>query len=229
MTKFLIISDGHGDVEKLRAVKKAAEASDAVIFAGDFAAFQKPETGMPFLTELLKLHTHIFAVLGNCDPQEFEAELKKAEISITNSLKKFNGFHFIGSGGGSKFTGTTPYERTDEELVSDLADVQQKAKNEKDGKIKNLILVCHNPPHGVKTDKVAPLVHVGSKGIRQFIERYRPILTVSGHIHEAFAIDKIGETVLINPGALMDGRYATAEISDDGEHIKAELHCLPEK
>lgn len=224
MTKFLIISDGHGDIEKLHALKPVAEKTDAVIFAGDFAAFQKIETGRPFLQELLKLHKHIVAVLGNCDPPDFEDELKKADISITNSLKEYKGFYFTGSGGGSKFTGTTPYERTDEELVSDLSAVKHLAE---DG-IKNLILVCHNPPYGGKTDKVAPLIHVGSKSITRFIKVYKPLLTVSGHIHESYAIDKIGETVLINPGALMEGRYAVANISlSNGKFkIQAELKRL---
>lgn len=212
MIKILIISDGHGAVEKLSGLTKIAAQCDAVIFAGDFAAFQKPETGLPFLKELVKLHKHIFAVLGNCDPPEFEAELKKSGISVSASLKKFGELYFAGSGGGSKFTGTTPYERSDEELVSDLAPAAAEAEKA-GGVLKNLILVCHNPPHGTKTDKVAPLVHVGSKGITQFIETYQPVLAVSGHIHESFAVDKIGNTVLVNPGALMEGRYAVAEVS----------------
>ena len=173
---------------------------------------QNPETGLPFLQELVKLHKNIFAVLGNCDPPEFEAELSKTGISISASLKKFGELYFAGSGGGSKFTGTTPYERSDEELVNDLAPAAAEA--EKAGGIfKNLILVCHNPPHGTKTDKAASLVHVGSKGITRFIGTYQPILVVSGHIHESFAVDKIGNTVLVNPGALMENRYALAEIA----------------
>ena len=81
--------------------------------------------------------------------------------------------------------------------------------------------MTHNPPHGVRTDKVAPLVHVGSKLIREFIEEKKPILAISGHIHEAFGIDSIGQTLLLNPGALCDGRFATVEIIKENGKYKA--------
>jgi hypothetical protein len=48
-------------------------------------------------------------------------------------------------------------------------------------------------------------VHVGSRAIRQFIERHQPPLVLSGHIHESPRIscsyrDAIGRTVVVNPG-----------------------------
>ncbi len=226
--KFLIISDGHGDTEKLKALEAEAKNVSGIIYAGDFAAFQKPETGLPFLQALVKLHKHIFAVLGNCDPPEFLNSLEDAGISIEGKTADFNGLVFAGSGGGSKFTGTTPYERTDEELVGDLAPARERAKKE-GGFIKNLVLVCHNPPHGVKTDRINPLVHVGSKLIKEFVLKYRPVLVVSGHIHEAFAADTVGETVLVNPGALFEDRYALAEFVPDADglmRVSVELKTL---
>lgn len=53
-------------------------------------------------------------------------------------------------------------------------------------------------------------------------------MVVSGHIHESFAVDKIGETVLVNPGALMEGRYALAEITknENGFEVSVELKTL---
>ena len=39
--KLLIISDGHGDLEKLKRIKPVADGVDALIFGGDFAAFKK--------------------------------------------------------------------------------------------------------------------------------------------------------------------------------------------
>lgn len=227
--RILIISDGHGNVENLELLKKMESSADCVIYAGDFAAFQKPETGEPFLKALLGLNKNIFAVLGNCDEPKFESLLKQKNISVTGQVREFNGYHFLGSGGGSKFTGTTPYERTDEELVSDLTIIDELIDvNVLKNIVGNLILICHNPPYGKKVDKVAPLVHVGSKGITQFIEKYKPILVVSGHIHEAFGIDKIDNTVLVNPGALLEGRYAVAEINNfnDSVDINIELKTL---
>jgi Icc-related predicted phosphoesterase len=54
---------------------------------------------------------------------------------------------------------------------------------------------------------------VGSPLIRSFIEARQPLLVVSGHIHESFAIDTIGSSTLVNPGSLAEGRYAVAEIT----------------
>ena len=43
--------------------------------------------------------------------------------------------------------------------------------------------------------------HVGSKSVRKFIEKYQPLIGLHGHIHESFASDKIGNTVVVNPGS----------------------------
>ncbi|EFW37616.1 metallophosphoesterase [Treponema phagedenis] len=226
--KVLIISDGHGAIDNLRLLKSEAEQCDFVIFGGDFAAFNKPETGLPFLKELVKLHDTVFAVLGNCDEPDFIEHLDAAGISIEKSLSQYEGLMLTGSGGGSKFTGTTPYERTDEELVSDLHLVEENF-SEDESPINNLIVVAHNPPHKTKLDKVAPLVHVGSPLIRSFIEKHQPLLVVSGHIHESFATDTLGNSVLVNPGALVEGRYARAEINGNkkqGFSVSVELKQL---
>lgn len=217
--KILVISDGHGDIDNLKIAADAAKDAGMVIFAGDFAAFKKPETGLPFLKELLKIHDNIYAVLGNCDPPEFSAELDRCGISLEKKLIRFGGFMFAGSGGGSKFTGATPNERTEEELVSDLKIVEEMDIEQKN--MNNLIVVAHNPPHGTKLDKVAPLIHVGSKLIREFIEKHKPVLAVSGHIHESYAVDMLNGTLLVNPGALCEKRYAVVEITGGEGNYKA--------
>jgi uncharacterized protein len=45
------------------------------------------------------------------------------------------------------------------------------------------------------------MVHVGSSAVRALVERYRPILSLHGHIHESKGIDKIGPTTCVNPGS----------------------------
>jgi Icc-related predicted phosphoesterase len=63
------------------------------------------------------------------------------------------------------------------------------------------ILVTHAPPHKTKLDEMREGYHVGNKSIREFIEKAKPSVAVSGHIHETFEkVDKIGETVIVNPG-----------------------------
>ncbi len=74
----------------------------------------------------------------------------------------------------------------------------------------------HCPPFGTKLD-LAPkldknlkpvyvggrpvLVHVGSKAVRKVIEEYQPLMGLHGHIHESYASDKLGNTVVVNPGS----------------------------
>ena len=42
---------------------------------------------------------------------------------------------------------------------------------------------------------------VGSKAVRQAIEKYQPLLGLHGHIHESRSAQKIGRTMCINPGS----------------------------
>ena len=55
---------------------------------------------------------------------------------------------------------------------------------------------------------------MGSKSIRNFIEKIQPIVCFTGHIHEGVGIDKINRTHIINPGPLKFGKYAYVTIAD---------------
>jgi Icc-related predicted phosphoesterase len=45
------------------------------------------------------------------------------------------------------------------------------------------------------------MVPVGSKAVRQAIEKYQPLVGLHGHIHESRSAQKIGKTLCINPGS----------------------------
>ena len=215
--RFLIISDGHGNVDMLDKLDEEFKSCDAVLFGGDFAKFNETETGLPFLQRLCKKHEKIYAVLGNCDEPEFIEQLENADISVVNSVLYSDGLAFIGSSGGSKFTGTTSFEREDSELVHDL---HLASDADEDGNVPtwdNLVAIMHNPPKDTKCDVVGNGIHVGSVALREWIEQVKPLLVVTGHIHESRGIDNIGETVVVNPGALFEGNYAVSEIIRDGD------------
>ncbi len=81
---------------------------------------------------------------------------------------------------------------------------------------KKVIFNFHPPPYDTKLD-LAPkldkdlkpvyvggkplMVHVGSTAVRKMEEEYQPLLGLHGHIHESYASDRIGETVVLNPGS----------------------------
>ena len=71
---------------------------------------------------------------------------------------------------------------------------------------KNTIYVIHAPPFNANLDIIATGIHVGSKAVREFIEKENPFLSLHGHIHESPKLsgswkDKIGGTICINVGS----------------------------
>lgn len=223
--KFLVISDIHGAEENLDKLDEQFKAADAVLFAGDFSKFQAPETGKPTLEKLAKKHDVVFSVLGNCDEPELIDLLEEKDMSVQKTLVSYEGLCIAGSGGGTVFTNTTPNERTEEEIVSDFHIVIDQGEQEWN----NLIAIMHNPPKDTECDKIESGVHVGSELLRQFIEEYKPLAVITGHIHESAGICKVGETTVINPGALMEGKYAWLIVQKNGKGFdiqKTELCSL---
>lgn len=96
-------------------------------------------------------------------------------------------------------------------------------KFKKENKNGNVIFVSHVTPYNTKIDKIGRHAHkkvrgkhYGSKLARRIIEKYQPILSLGGHIHESWGKDKIGKTIAINPGAAHEGRAAIVEF-DSGK------------
>jgi len=217
--KFLVISDIHGNVENVEKLDSEFKSADAVLFGGDFAKFGSPETGKPVLEKLVSKHDTIFSVIGNCDEPEFLDEVDGADISVEGNLTFHEGLAFAGAGGGTKFSGDTPFERDEDEILSDFSLVDASAENcvDENGKWKSLVLIMHNPPKDTDCDMIPGGVHVGSQKLRDYIEKYEPLLVVTGHIHESAGISKVGGTTVVNPGALMEGKYALVTVEKEGE------------
>lgn len=67
------------------------------------------------------------------------------------------------------------------------------------------VYVMHAPPFRTHLDVLYDGRSIGSRAIREFIEKHQPYLTLHGHIHEAPSRsgsywDRIGNTVCINSG-----------------------------
>jgi uncharacterized protein len=66
------------------------------------------------------------------------------------------------------------------------------------------------------------IVSVGSRAVRGLIERYQPLLSLHGHIHESRAIARIGKTTCVNPGsAYSEGVIDGAVVELRGNKVKA--------
>jgi Icc-related predicted phosphoesterase len=83
--------------------------------------------------------------------------------------------------------------------------------------------ITHNIPNGTKLDKITDKEsyafgkHLGSTIARKFCTKFRPMICVGGHIHDSPGKDKLGKTLLINPGY---GKHAQVMIDFDEEKGK---------
>jgi len=88
-------------------------------------------------------------------------------------------------------------------------------------KKKITLFLFHDPPIDTTLDLVnnpqSPLdgKHVGDQIIRDFIERYKPDLSICGHMHETQGYDKVGKSLVINAGYGRVGEYLILEIKDN--------------
>ncbi len=69
-----------------------------------------------------------------------------------------------------------------------------------------VIFISHNIPYKTKLDVVkdkksyAHGKHLGSYIARKFCQKYQPLVCIGGHVHEGKGKDRIGKTIVINPG-----------------------------
>ena len=76
-------------------------------------------------------------------------------------------------------------------------------------------MICHTPPYDTRLDRLMNGTPVGSPAVRAFIEERAPQVCVVGHIHEGRGVERVGDTLVLNAGALRDGGYVVVE--DDGD------------
>src|SRR3989338_788298 len=219
--KILVLSCIHNHIDKLAKVldKVNFKDIDLVICNGDFtdmyynpSDFDQVDMCEVIVEKLLALKKPLLAIPGNHDPYETLDVFEDYGINLHGKFKKVGGLNFVGFGGAATPFNTI-FEPTEEEI--------EKGLNKNADKIIGAVLVVHNPPKNTKCDKVTTGEHVGSANIRKIIEHNKPLFVVSGHIHEAVSLDKIGNSVVLNPGAVFEGKYAIVEIK--GKDVKVEL------
>ena len=190
--KILFVTDIHGRIVRGEELFRITRGVDLVILGGDITNFGGYEDVEDILSQFNSLP--LFAVFGNCDNKGVNRFLEEKGISIDGRCVEFRGLTICGVGGGNKSPFFTPQEFSEDEFREKLNSIK-KITNKSD-----FILVSHTPPYGTKVDKVLLGMHVGSKEIRKFVEEHQPLMVLSGHIHEARGVDRIGKTILLNPG-----------------------------
>ena len=211
--RLLAIADIHAKTASLKSIAEELASADAVLAAGDITHFGNREAMLSILNEIKKYSPLLYAVAGNCDRPEAAAALAETSMGIEGKIANVNGMLVAGIGGSLPCPGTTPNELGEADFKRFLE--QEPFASLEPGAF---ILVSHQPPFGTKVDRAWIGGHVGSREIRNFIEIKKPVLCITGHIHEARGVDEIGETRIVNPGAFKSGHYAVVEM--EGNCVK---------
>tara|TARA_Y100000310_G_C20453954_1_gene702123 strand:- start:81 stop:680 length:600 start_codon:yes stop_codon:yes gene_type:complete len=189
--KFLTFTDLHEDKVVLQKLINRASKSDIefVICCGDISNFGRGLKNV--LKTFNKIGKKMYVVPGNHEePDEaFKEAMSNYKNCIDLHMKvvRLGDYLFLGYGGGGFAMEDARFRKVSREWYG-------KYKNEK------IVLVTHMPPFDTKLDKLE-MGHVGNKDYRKFIQRIKPKLAISGHLHETVGeMDKIGSTKLIHPG-----------------------------
>lgn len=210
--KILAVTDMHGNFRPLIEYLKNNQV-DLVILAGDITHFGPAELGEDILNEISSYDVPVMVIPGNCDPESIHKEIESSRavnIHARSSVVKDVGI--CGFGGSNPTPFNTPLEFEEVEIYDE-------AKNALEG-IKDhriTIFVTHAPPHGTKTDLLPSGDHAGSISLRKVVEEFQPTINICGHIHESRGMDKIGETLVVNPGRLAEGYACFINIPEEDE------------
>ncbi len=169
-----------------------------------------------------------FVSPGNDDEFEVDDVIRKASAVELGEGRhiEIDGFTMISSGWSNATPWKTHREESEDKLTERI-DAMAKQVPEMSKAIFNL----HCPPYGSGLDEAPAidadlrLLHggralrpVGSTAVRAAIDRYQPLLSLHGHIHESKGAVKLGKTLAINPGsAYEEGMLMAAIIQLDAK------------
>jgi len=213
---FIAFGDVHESTGLIAAIPDLAGA-EAVIITGDITNRGSREAADRVYKAVAAVNPRILAQPGNMDTDTVQAYLVERDADIHLRVRELApGLGLMGVGLSTPTPFGTPGEVPEETLVRWLDETHKLAAG-----FDHLVCVIHEPPLGTALDRLGNGQHVGSPGVRAFIERARPALAVTGHIHESTGTDTVGATTVINPGMLAGGGYV--RIDYDGQAVTAEL------
>jgi len=207
--KLCVVSDLHGHVSLVPKITSYAQnlQCELVVFCGDLTNFGTVDEGIEILRTFSKSGLKMLYVPGNCDPRELIHVKVEGTICIHGRLIYMNDVGFVGVGGSSITPFNTPFELDENEIWNLLENAVRGTKD-----LDRVILVSHDPPNNTALDLNFAGLHVGSKSVRKFILKYKPLMGLHGHIHEGRGVDKLNEVTIINPGASANGYIAIVNV-----------------
>ncbi len=191
MMKLLVFTDIHEDRKVLQQLVQRARQKDIhiVICTGDFSTFGRGANLV--MKEFNDLEKTFIVIPGNHEDKEgwLDQAVKNYPycINLHGRAMNIDDYLFLGYGGGGFSPEDAPFRKVSREWYGKYNG-------------KKIVLLTHGPPFGTTLDLIGNR-HVGNHDYRHFIERIKPKLALSGHLHETFgAVDMIGMTKCVNSG-----------------------------
>jgi Icc-related predicted phosphoesterase len=211
--RILAATDFHGDRDAFRRVAaKARDVADVVVVCGDVTHFGLLVQARQLLSSLLDLEAPVLFVPGNCDVPSLAIEKRGNVESIHGKCRTLGGVSFVGVGGSPPGPFNAPFELEETEIARILEEARSNCHPRE-----NMIVVSHTPPRDTRVDRAFNGEHVGSCSVREFVEKNQPDLLICGHIHEAKGVDRVGETLIVNPGPARHGSCAVIDLISEVE------------
>lgn len=183
--RIVCLSDTHGNVEL------EVPPGDLLLYTGDHSKAgnrQELERSADWLRSLS--HRHKVVLAGNHDfilqqSESFARELFAPMIYLQDQEASVAGFRVYGSPWTPAFGGVWAFQGRD------LAPIWEKIPPGLD------ILLTHGPPANI-LDRALSGAPAGCASLAAQVCAKRPKLHVFGHIHEAFGVERRGETLYVN-------------------------------
>ena len=215
-SSWVVFGDLHSNAKPAHHIPGIREA-EGICISGDLTNLGKSGDAERMLDYLRELNPKVYAQMGNMDYPEVGEVLARQDCNLhARGLEFHDGVGFMGLGWSNKTPFGTPAEVDDGQLKEWLEQAYEDVRD-----MEHLVLISHTPPLNTGADKIGSGEHVGSKSIRDFIERVQPEICICGHIHEAVADEYLGSTRILNPGMLSEGGYVVLTRTDSG--MAAEL------
>jgi Icc-related predicted phosphoesterase len=196
---------------------------------------ERVEEWMALAEEHLKPKgARLFFMAGNDDLHEIDEAISTSSFVMNPDGRRFqldDHHEIVGLGAANMTPWQCPRDMEEADLLNRLEAVMGLLANPAQA-----VCVFHVPPYDSQLD-LAPaldknlkiearggqvlLKAVGSTSVRQVIEKYQPLLTLHGHIHESSGFRKIGRTLCVNAGSeYAEGIMRAALINLEKDTVK---------
>lgn len=171
-----------------------------------------------------------FVMPGNDDPPGVDGAIEGAARieACDDRVVEFEGHAMLSLGFSNRTPFDSPRELEEDELARRIDALAEQVED-----MGRCVFNLHVPPFDSGLDTAPELdddltvvtvagqpsmAPCGSRAVREAIERYQPLLSLHGHVHESRGATKIGRTLCINPGS----DYHTGRISGCLVHLAEE-------